>query len=367
MSYDLKSVQAIRVSKFLTMLALLTSFSLSAQAEIAACLSLFKRTEAQITHLGFSAFNVQNIMRSVGAFDWVRPGDDMLARPADPRREHYGSAMENFQKLEEIRNMIARGNDDFVILTEVEDIEAMRTLLAQGPLQGLYDVYLTEGNDPRGIDIGFLVKKDLPWNVRQISHKDIRWRDPVDGREGPLFTRDLPVLEFRRSPNDEPPLFVLMGHHAKSKRDRPTDPESTRWRSAQFREAARIAESYEYLGVPVIGGGDFNADHRHDPELEPLRRVSRSSLAHAPDALPEDQRITHTYHPFDGPTHYSQMDDILISPGLIADLESARIIRYRDARGNLRPLPTTYEERSLQPSDHFMVRIRLATRRLFGL
>jgi hypothetical protein len=260
-------------------------------------------------------------------------------------------------------------NPDFAILTEVENIQALNAL-ATHQLQGRYRPLLKEGNDIRGIDIGFLVRTNLPWHTNLVSHKEIQFTDPMTGHTAPLFSRDLPVLEIRRKPDDPKPLLVLVGNHAKSKRSMDGDFESTRWRTAQYEEAAKIIQTdYQSQGIPVIMAGDFNTDVRFDPEVAPVKSILKSSLEIAPDALPVDQRVTHTYFPRgskqqpDPPPERSQMDDILVSPGIT--VLSAQIIKYKNPDGTERTLPRSYKERSEQPSDHNPVRAVISTEGLF--
>lgn len=352
-----------RFGAFLLSTLLTASFffaSADAQAQVStktslnACHLLYQtqRTEESIQSLNVLAYNVENLFISTGKGQWESPG--LMHKDSN-----QGPETKSPEKLAEIRKIILENNPDIMILTEVENIESL-SVLASAQLQGLYRPMLIEGNDPRGIDIGFLVKSDLPWRFKLITHKELRWKNPQSGYEGPLFSRDLPVLEVYRT-NSEQPLFVVIGNHAKSKRDMKDDPESRTWRSAQYVEAAKITKSYLEKKIPLLFAGDFNADILHDPEVQPLKNILQSSLAIAPDALPEKERITHTFHPRGDRPHFSQMDDIMVSPSLAPSVLSAQIVRYHNKDGSIKAIPQTYEQRSEQPSDHFPVLLKLST------
>lgn len=316
------------------------------------------RTEAEIRTLKVLSYNVENLFMNTFRGEWKSPG--VMVRDRNRQQEEPKSP----QDIEAIRRIILESQADLLVLAEVENVEALQNLAAQ-KLAGLYRALLVQGNDPRGINIGFLVKADLPWSTRIVSNKNVRWRDEQTGHEGPLFSRDLPVVELRRKETDRDPLFAIIGNHAKSKRDMEGDHESTRWRTAQYAEAAKIAQGYMNRGVHILFAGDFNTDIRRDPEVRPILGVLKSSLAIAPDAVPVEQRVTHTFHQ-NGTTKASQLDDVMVSPDLAGSVLSARILRYKDAQGRELPLPTTYEQRSRQPSDHFPVLTEISTGVLFN-
>lgn len=312
------------------------------------------RTFESIKELKVMTFNVENLYWSKGKFDWVsssamRPRQD---RPPQPKKE---------VDIEKIRNIIKDENPDIAILTEVESLEALQHLTEKN-LEGLYRPFLIEGNDPRGINIGFIVKADLPFLVEHQTHKDLTWYDPIDKQEAKVFSRDLPALLLRKNSLSNP-FLIILGNHAKSKRNRPGDYQSDIWRWEQYKAAAKIVEDYKkkYPGVPVMLGGDFNTDVNTAPEVKPLLAVLQSGFLVAQTATPVQDRITHTYHPHDGPSEYKQMDDIKISAELAKQVIEARVVRYKDPNGAILPFAKNFGQRELQPSDHFPVIIRIST------
>lgn len=349
-----------RIARFLFLwLALFVSMA-SAQQTCRSVLfdGLPPRSLSEIKTLRVMTYNVENLFYHVGAFERINATD---FRPVEGKPPQIKPETE----ILAIRQIIRESDPDLMVLQEVESVVALQHL-SDGLLEGRYRPILLPGNDTRGINIGFLVKTDLPFSVKTITHKDLRWTDPIDGREVPLFSRDLPVLEFRVSEDQPQPSFVLIGNHGKSKRDRPGDPESRIIRTAQYQKAAEIIAGYRSKKVPVMMGGDFNADIQRDPEVGPLLGQLRSSFDVAQRTLPPEQRITHTFHPKGEPAHRSQMDDILVSEDLAGRVEAAKIYRYKDATGNLLAIPASIGERDRQPSDHFPVLIDLRMEGFFG-
>lgn len=315
------------------------------------------RSLESIKELRVGSYNVENLFEQVGKHipDPVNPGHLKKVSDARPKPEWA---------MREEGRIILEQKLDVVTVVEVEDIAALRDFNERF-LNGLYNVYLIEGNDERGIDISFLVKKDLPFQVEQRSHKGETWVDPVLGG-GPklLFSRDLTSLIFR-APGRAEPLLILFGTHYKSKRDRdPRDPESKIIRAAQVQRTAEIVKRYQAeFGpqVPIMLDGDFNGAVDKETLYRPL--FEAAGLTDSFDVLPnpasEKDRITHSYHPRGGGPQYSQLDAVLVSKNLRGAVKTAQVYRYKNPDGTERPLPTTFEEREKNPSDHFPLIVTL--------
>jgi exonuclease III len=248
---------------------------------------------------------------------------------------------------------------DIAVLEEVKGRRQLEGFV-DNELRGAYDVFLIPGNDPYGNQIAFLVRKGLPFVIEQRSYRDERWADPHsgNGRER-LFSRDLPAL-IVRSPANKEPLFVLLGAHYKSKRDRQGDPQSQDMRRTQVQRTVEIIERLkEEFGeqTRILLAGDLNGEFNQDGEFASLRK--RSGFADSFDKLSHplsaDERVTHVYHPQHDVAIKGQIDAVLVSPSLSDYVLDAFVYRYRDADGRTLPLPETYEQTQRNPSDHFPV------------
>lgn len=312
--------------------------------------SALSRSLASLKELRVGTYNVLNLMEKVGKHvpDPANPGRMLKVSDRTPKEEW---------QLREQAKAILESDLDVVALQEVENIAALEEFNRRY-LGGAYKTTLIEGNDPRGIDIAFLVKKDIPFQAEQRSHKGETWNDPTQGgAQAAVFSRDLTSLVVR-APGISKPLFVLLGTHFKSKRDRPGDPESAILRVAQMERATEVAARYRAEfgdDVPLMLAGDFNGDLNEGPEFAPLwvqaGLVNSLDLGEKP--LRAEERVTHTYHPKDGPSHAAQMDGVLVSKSLAALVRRAEVYRYKNADGSAKAIPRTYQERAQNPSDHF--------------
>lgn len=301
------------------------------------------------------AYNLMNLMDKVGGYDQTqpfqftkRPGQGNDAAPKTPKQQ------------QELAEAFHEERPDFVIATEVESVNALKEYSNKN-LREAYDSYLTEGNDPRGIDIGLLVKKGLKVEVESRTNKQVMWNDPVTKTSIPLFSRDLPVWIIKDAKTKKP-LMALVGMHAKSKRNRDGDTESNIWRTAQMQKGAEIVnELAKELGpdVPLLWGGDFNTDIQTSHEVAPIKSSFRDSFDAAKKSIAPNFRITHTYHPKQGPADAKQMDAIFVRQSDANKIEQAHIYRYRDAEGRVKAIPKTFQQREQNPSDHFPVVVDL--------
>lgn len=309
-----------------------------------------------VTSLKMMAYNVENLFMRLGKFE--RISDEEFKRITD-------AEVKPEAELEGIATAITDSNPDFIVMEEVEGVEAIQRF-SEDHLNNKYKAMLVEGNDERGIQIGFLVKRDLPLDITLETHKDATWTE--NGKTTRLFSRDAPALIVRRKtdgPNAQP-VMIFIGVHGKSQRDRGSDTRSVKLRTAQYEEVGRIVDGYQSKfgkDVPIMIGGDFNIDVRTEPDVEAVRE--RMMDPFDIKGIKGEARMTHTYHPRGGRSSYHQLDAIFVSPSLKNSIEDVHVYRYKDDRGNEKPLPDSFEERSRNPSDHFPVVITISTEEIF--
>jgi uncharacterized protein len=163
---------------------------------------------------------------------------------------------------------------DIIGVEEVENITVLQAIAAAATSTAScngtnYAAYLFEGNDPGGIDDGFLVNLDRVV-VRDVHQegKDATFIDPSDGSEDLLNDRPPTVLAATiMSPGDAPQNITVIANHLRSLNDIDADEPG----GAGPRVRAKRLYQAEYLGTlienlqmasgaePVVAVGDFNA------------------------------------------------------------------------------------------------------------
>ncbi|MEQ1761879.1 MAG: hypothetical protein ABL984_01905 [Pyrinomonadaceae bacterium] len=164
---------------------------------------------------------------------------------------------------------------DVFAVIEAENLNVLKKLAAKinadavaaGKPDPKYEAYLIDGNDPRGIDCGFLVKTT---RVNVVSAKQFgkteKFKNPVTGNEDILNDRPPIALELTiaDTKSGQPFAFTIVNNHLKSFRgmDDPKDGQNVRMKKklqAEFlakwvNERQKANPSERILLV-----GDFNA------------------------------------------------------------------------------------------------------------
>ncbi|UPT73584.1 MAG: hypothetical protein M0D55_17245 [Elusimicrobiota bacterium] len=109
------------------------------------------RSLSSIRQLKLGSYNVLNLFQNVGKHvpDETNPGKLKKVSDAAPKEEW---------SLRAQGQVILENDLDIVTLQEVENAAALEDF-NRNYLDGKYKVFLIEGNDERGIDVAFLVKK----------------------------------------------------------------------------------------------------------------------------------------------------------------------------------------------------------------
>jgi hypothetical protein len=168
---------------------------------------------------------------------------------------------------------------DVLAVVEVENLSTLQALAARvnadvtglGGLDPGYVAYLEEGNDPGGIDVGFLVKsaRISTLNVTQVG-KDATFTNPVTGRQDLLNDRPPLVLDARAvRPAGDAFDFTVIVNHLRSliDIDDPTaGPRVRAKRQAQAEFLASLIQDRQLADpqVRLVAVGDFNAFEVND-------------------------------------------------------------------------------------------------------
>ncbi|BDG08234.1 endonuclease/exonuclease/phosphatase family protein [Anaeromyxobacter paludicola] len=218
--------------------------------------------------------------------DLFDESDDPLTQDPVPRPDTVA------RKLARVGAVLARLDADVIVLQEVESLALLERLARGPPLAalGYVHLHLTEGRDPRGIDVAVLSRRPL---ARCVSHLADR-----DAAGAHLFSRDLSEVHLAVAGRP----VVLLAAHLASKRE-PQDA----LRAAQAARADAIARDL-LSGLPgalVVVAGDLN----DLPGSAPLRPLLADPLLADLGALvaPAD---AYTYTP---PAYRGRLDYLVAS------------------------------------------------------
>ncbi len=270
---------------------------------------------------------------------------------------------------------------DIIGVQEVENLATLQAIAArvnedaaaQGPNPG-YVAYLEEGNDPGGIDVGFLVKARVAvTNVTQDG-KDATYVNPNTNL--PEMLNDRPPLVLRATVAHPGglspfPVTVVVNHlRSLSGIDSETtpsgDPDGPRVRAkrrAQAEYLAELIQQHQSAGERVVSVGDYNAYQFADGlvdvvgTVEGLPATADQVLLTSPDlvnpdlvdlvnTLPLDQRYSYIEN-----GNAQVLDHALVSSSLMASFS-----RFAYARVDA-DFPEAYRNDATRPeriSDHDM-------------
>lgn len=319
-------------------------------------------------------FNVENLFILLDHY-----GGQSLESISENEWQHFSSSTIANKPLRQVRDLgraVMELDPDILMLCEVGGRESLANF-SRLFLDDRYAPYLLEGNSDRGIDLGYLVKRDLGFTYDLLSHKhrsiDFLYPHERQSLESGYhhlrsarvsshrFSRD--VLELRvYDESAERPALILLLVHLKSQLDRSrVDPGGRDRRRAELVKLVRIYNEIhdEFEGrSPVILGGDFNGLAgwpRPDEEFATLYNETHLRDALEIAGVASDERFTHQQLYRNRPGTHRQLDYIFVPPELASRVNGGEtwVFRYRDEMGMTQIIPRNLNEKRLLPSDHF--------------
>lgn len=247
---------------------------------------------------------------------------------------------------------------DIVMVTEVGGPESLANF-SKHLLNDEFEALSLPSNSDRGIDLGYLVRRSLPFRPDLTSHIDYPLPEPAR-----RFSRDVLRLDLKLDGHTKL-IFLLV--HIKSKLDlRKKDFEGRGQRALEVSGLLEIYKSLLDHQVPVLIGGDFNGHAGEKDTEEEFRQIYEKTdlkdiafLAR----VPEEERFSYIYFNRGGNRFVQQIDYLFISEKYAPLLEPAGCLfpRYKTAQGLALPIPKRMEQKNILPSDHYPF---LATLRL---
>ncbi len=250
-----------------------------------------------------------------------RPKTGPMQVVAGGRNEWIGWVELKTEAVDEVATrmtakVISEVKADVMAVIEAEDRIALTRFNDQllKPIHATYDgIMLIDGNDDRGIDVGFFTRK--PFLVESIvSHVD----DMKSGRR--IFSRD--CVEYTVRVNSSTTILVMVNHF-KSKGFGNQTTSDTR-RKEQAKRARDIYDLRRSQGVKMIAiVGDFNDTPDSDP-LKPLL-ANQSDLKDIFDH-PKFKSDGHE-GTFGNGSESNKIDYILLSPALFSRVTNGGVER----------------------------------------
>lgn len=247
---------------------------------------------------------------------------------------------------------ILEADADVVMMTEVGGFESLNNF-ARYILENKYTAISLPSNSDRGIDLGYLLKKDLPFITQIKSHVDFPLPSPAL-----RFSRD--VLRLDLIENDSiKAIFLLV--HIKSKLDlKKSDFEG---RSKRIKEIKGLIDIYlklnnEYPNVPILVGGDMNGHAGEKDTEEEFKQIYQftdlKDIAYLAD-IPEEDRFSYIYFNRGGNRFVQQIDYLFLSQKFkdFVVKDSCYFPRYKNLEGLPLPIPKRMEQKNILPSDHY--------------
>ncbi len=277
---------------------------------------------------------------------------------------------------------------DIIMLCEVGGAESLKNF-NELFLNSAYSPILTEGNSNRNIDVGFLIRKNMPFYFDLQSNKNrlinylypherasMENNYPVSSVKNPTtshkFSRDVAELRLFKTDVEKPFLGILLTH-LKSRLDpEGIDPGGFERRQAELQALVEIYKEYEakHPGTPVMVVGDFNGNagvQNTDEEFKALYENTELKDVLELSNVTTENRATFYQVRSSSRTEGRQIDFCFLSPLLATELKpnSSYVYRYKDEFGMGVGIPMTLEAKLRLPSDHYPIVFEIANMKIW--
>jgi predicted extracellular nuclease len=274
--------------------------------------------EAAGNQFSVATFNVENL------FDTDIPNPSDLPRLSEEEYAH---------RLDKVaQSIIALGAPAIVGMQEVENIGVLQDLAGRSHLRSYeYSPVLLEGNDSRGIDVGYLVRGDRA-TVEQIAILDA---------PNALFSRPPLMLRATVHLDSGDEQVILLNNHFLSLSAGEVQTEPVRNNQAAWNAALVEQLAAEHPEALIIVLGDLNSFYR----TTPLDTLQESGLRHAYEFFEDEEMLPYTYI-FEGGAQ--TLDHILMSEGLF---ERLSLVEALHTNADF-PIPDPADSSPRRVSDH---------------
>ncbi len=253
-------------------------------------------------------------------------------------------------------NAILEADPQLLAVAEVENLTTLRLFNSKYMGNAFDRILLIDGNDARGIDVGFLVRKGVAAEILEIrTHVDdaisggyLDKSNRLDTRvtSQAVFSRDCLEVDVRVNQT----VLTFLVNHFKAQDGKAT---STKRRLAQATRVAELATTAQGNGKFPVVMGDLNIDTKqsdYDQSLEPLTTLP--ILCDPFSGLSDQDRWTHY---FSSDNAVSRLDYILIDSRLAPRVQATEIFRKgltKKCKQYTGPRLNSMKTNDLEASDH---------------
>jgi predicted extracellular nuclease len=250
--------------------------------------------------------------------------------------EHYRQKLGQLaaQVIEVLRS------PDVLAVQEAENIKVLEDLATEIAARkgAAYRAFLLEGNDFGGIDVGFLLRRDI-----DVLSVDALLRQRRLDRSA-LFDRPPLRLRLRTAAGAE---LEIINVHLKSLRG--TDDAAVAEKTARKRQRQAdvlgewlTAELALYPQKAMVVLGDFNATPEGLGGVDVLGLLQASGMQDVDERLPQAERYSYVHE-----CHGEALDHVLVSPALLPAVNAVAV-----SRGNAGARKQAGAPAALRSADH---------------
>lgn len=307
------------------------------------------------------------------------PGKDLLNLKEAQWQRLSTSVYENkpLKKTLEIAKALKEIDADVIMLCEVGGYESLKNFNLLF-MDDAYSPCLIEGNSERNIDVGFLIRKKMPFYFDLQSNKNrpinylypherqsLAHGYPVKGGKVTMshkFSRDVAELRFFKADKEKPFLIILLAH-LKSRLDpERIDPNGFERRQAELRTLLEIYNELDAVhpDLPIMVAGDFNGNASStntDEEFRDIYTTTKLKDVLEVAGLSPEARATFYQVRNGARADGRQIDFAFLSPSLQSSLKigSTFVHRYKDEFGMEHDTPRSMDTKLSLPSDHYPI------------
>lgn len=278
--------------------------------------------------------------------------DEVLSELTEPKWQMLSTSLlpnKNLQKLLSLSETYKNFDPDILLLVEVGGLESLDNFNKHF-LEDKYQVFYSASNSDRGIDLGFLVKKEISHHYSYQAYVD----NLLVNRN--KFSRGVFELSFKV---DHKTKVIFLLTHLKSKLNlKKLDFEGRGQRMAEVLELASIyqKQKHRHKEAAVFICGDLNGLYSSDAPEEEFRPFTDLKLMDALEfkKAPFEEKISYIYFDKGGNTRPMQLDYVLGAKSDLEhlDLQYTEIINFRYQNQYLLA-PTKLSQKDKLPSDHY--------------